>query len=224
MLQELTRRMFLASGAGASVAVAADKLTDGGFAEVSEPGRPERGRPVVPAGAKGLRAFRVKCVGCQLCVKTCPEKVLRPSFDKRRFLQPEMGFEHGYCRPGCSRCGEVCPAGAIVPVARDEKLHTHVGYAVWHRDRCLAEIEGLKCSACERHCPVKAIRLVKGVPVVDAAACIGCGACENLCPARPMPGMTVEGCEIHRIDVPVPKGKIAYELAHPGRFRIREQV
>ncbi len=224
MLQGMTRRMFLAAGAGASAAAAADKLVDGGFAAVSEPGRPERARPVVPAGAGSLRAFRLRCVGCQLCVRACPHKVLRPSLRGGGFLQPEMGFERGYCRPGCSRCGEVCPAGAIAPVAREAKLHTHVGYAVWHRDRCLAETEGVKCSACERHCPVKAIRLVKGVPVVDAAACIGCGACENLCPARPMPGMTVEGCEVHRVDEPVPAGKVALELSAPGRFRFREQV
>lgn len=221
MLQKMTRRNFLEAGAAAA---AAEKLTDGGFAAVSEPGVPERAKPLVPAGARSLRNFRLKCVGCQLCVKTCPEKVLRPSRDPMRLLQPEMGFEHGYCRPGCSRCGEVCPAGAIVPVSREEKLHIHVGRAVWHKDRCLAARDGITCTACERHCPVKAITLVKGVPVVDAAKCIGCGACENLCPARPMPGMTVDGCEVHRCEKPVPPEKIAAERAHPGLFRIREQV
>lgn len=219
--REVTRRGFLEAGAAAAVA---DKLTDGGFSAVSEPGVPKRGKPLVPAGAASLRAFRRKCVGCQLCVKACPEKVLRPSMDVARFLQPEMGFEHGYCRPGCSRCGEVCPAGAIVPMSRDEKLHTHIGRAVWHKDRCLAARDGITCTACERHCPVKAIVLVKGVPVVDAERCIGCGACENLCPARPMPGMSVEGCEVHRSERPVPAKKVAYERAHPGHFRCREQV
>lgn len=224
MLQEMTRRGFLAAGGVASVAVAADKLTDGGFAPVSLPGRPRRDKPVLPAGARGVRVFRRQCVGCQLCVKVCPEKVLRPSMDSGRFLQPEMGFENGYCRPSCSRCGEVCPAGAIVPVKEDEKLHTHVGFAVWHKDRCIAAKDGVRCTACERHCPVKAIALVDGVPVVDAAVCIGCGACENLCPARPMPGMTVEGCEVHRVDRPVPAKKVAYERSCPGAFRMREQV
>ena len=218
---KVTRRGFLEAGAAAAVA---DKLTDGGFTAVTEPGVPERAKPVVPAGAKSLRAFRIRCVGCQLCVKNCPEMVLRPSKATGRFMQPEMGFEHGYCRPSCSRCGEVCPAGAIMPVTKDEKLHTHVGRAVWHKDRCLAEKDGMTCTACERHCPVKAITLVKGVPVVDAEKCIGCGACENLCPSRPLPGMTVEGCEVHRVDSPVPPEKVAYERARPGRFRRREQV
>ena len=221
MLSEVTRRRFLEAGAAA---VAADKLTDGGFAAVSEPGVPVREKPVVPAGAVGLKNFRRKCVGCQLCVKTCPERALRPSRDVKRLLQPEMGFEHGYCRPDCSRCGEVCPAGAIVPVSRDAKLHTHIGRAVWHQDRCLAAKEGLRCTACERHCPVKAITLVKGIPVVDAEKCIGCGACENLCPSRPMPGLTVEGYEVHRAEQPVPPQKVAYERRHPGAFRPRAQV
>ena len=47
--------------------------------------------------------------------------------------------------------------------------------------------------ACERKCPVKAIHIVKGVPVVDKLACLGCGACEHVCPARPMPGISVNG-------------------------------
>lgn len=221
MFQEVTRRSFLGVG---MAAVAADKLTDGGFAAVSEPGVPERAKPLVPAGAAGLRAFRRKCVGCQLCVKACPEKVLRPSRNLGRFPLPEMGFEHGYCRPDCSRCGDVCPAGAILPMKKDVKLHTHVGRAVWHRDRCLAARDGMTCTACERHCPVKAIVLVKGVPVVDAAKCIGCGACENLCPSRPMPGISVDGYEVHRTDEAVPPEKVASERTHPGMFRVQEQV
>ena len=221
MHQEMTRRGFLESGAAA---VAAGKLVDGGFAPVSNPGVPRRSTPIVPAGAVSLAAFKAKCVACQLCVKACPEKVLRPSRDSKRFLLPEMGFEHGYCRPACSRCAEVCPAGAIAGVSREEKLHTHVGRAVWHKNRCIAAKNEVVCTACERHCPVKAIALVKGVPVVDAAKCIGCGACENLCPSRPMPGITVEGCAVHRVDKPVSAQEISFEHRHPGLNRLREQV
>ena len=218
---EMTRRDFLEAGAASA---AAGKLVDGGFAPVSNPGRPDRATPIAPAGAGGLRAFRAKCVGCQLCVKVCPEKVLRPSRSLAHPMIPEMGFDLGYCRPACSRCGEVCPAGAIRQVPMEEKLHTHVGRAVWHPDRCIAALDGVRCSSCERHCPVKAIKLVKGVPVVDAMACIGCGACENLCPARPMPAMTVEGYEVHRIARPVAAREVALERKRPGACRVREQI
>ena len=124
-------------------------------------------------------------------------------------MQPEMGFDRGYCRPECTRCGEVCPAGAIRRMKAEKKRLVHVGRAVWHRDRCLAAQEGVNCNACLWHCPAEAIKLVPmdeanpksaKVPVVDAEKCLGCGACEHLCPARPMPAMTVEGLGTHRVD------------------------
>lgn len=191
MSRGVTRRAFLASGAAAAAVGGA--VDTGGLASVSEPGIPGRAVPVCPPGTGGLKAFRAKCVACQLCVKVCPEKVLRPSRDPKRFLLPEAGFEHGYCRPACTRCAEACPTGAIPLLSREERLRVSSGCAVWHAERCIAAIEGVTCTACERHCPVKAIALVKGVPVLDVSKCIGCGACENLCPSRPLPAMTVEG-------------------------------
>ena len=186
----MTRRDFLGGG----VAMVASKvLADESLAPVSTPGIPERSMPIVPAGAGGLKAFRAKCIGCQLCVKACPEKVLRASVRLERFPLPEMGFEHGYCRPACTRCAEVCPVGAIGKMSEEERLRTQIGRAVWHRDRCVAAKEKVRCTACERHCPAKAIILVDGAPVVDDVRCIGCGACENLCPARPLPAITIDG-------------------------------
>jgi formate hydrogenlyase subunit 6/NADH:ubiquinone oxidoreductase subunit I len=220
MLQ-VTRRKFLEV---AGAAVAAEKLVDGGFALVSVPGVPKRKTPLIPAGAGSLKDFRRKCVACQLCVKHCPAKVLRPSKDAPRLLQPEMGFEHGYCRTACSRCAEVCPAGAILPLTEEEKRHTRIGHAIWHRDRCLAAVQGVKCNACERHCPVKAIQLINGLPVIDKGRCIGCGACENLCPARPLPGITVKGYQVHRFERPVTPEETASFSPEDDRQRPLEQV
>ena len=140
-------------------------------------------------------------------MNVCPNNVLRPVKDASNCLQPEMGFEVGYCRPECVKCGEVCPAGAIRHITPAEKKTIHVGQAVWHMDRCIAAQEGVNCSACEAHCPVRAIVRVPmdekdpnapKIPVVDRTVCIGCGACEHLCPARPLPAMTVEGLVQHR--------------------------
>lgn len=211
-MAEVNRRVFLiGAGLAAAAAVAGDeKVMDGGLAATSEPGVPSRAVSLVPPGARSRAAFAKRCVGCQLCVQQCPNLVLRPSTSPRRFMQPEMGFERGYCRPECTRCGDVCPAGAILRVTPEEKRRVHVGRAVWHRGRCLAATEGVSCNACLWHCPAKAIKLVPldeanpksaKVPVVDAEKCLGCGACEHLCPARPMPAMTVEGLETHRVDV-----------------------
>ena len=206
----LTRKGFIAGTAavGATLGVDAapdDKVFDGGYAEITTPGIGERDTPLKPAGSKTLANFRLRCVGCQLCVKACPNRVLRPSRRANDYMQPEMAFDRGYCTVDCTRCAEVCPAGAIAPLADGVvKEAVHIGYAVWHKDRCIAAAEGVNCTACERHCPVKAIKRVKSddgvlLPVVDAEACIGCGACEHVCPARPMPGMTVAAHERHRI-------------------------
>ena len=195
----ISRRGFIATGG----ALAADKVFDGGFAPVSEPGIPERRFPLVPPGAASFRNFTTRCVGCQLCVANCPTKVLRPSTEFKRFMQPEMGFDHGYCRPECVKCSEVCPTGAIKRIVPHDKKGIRIGHAIWHKDRCIAATEGVTCNVCERHCPAHAIVLVKGLPVVDKEKCIGCGACENLCPARPMPGMTLKGFEVHHVYKPM---------------------
>ena len=212
-METVSRRGFLVA-AGTSAVVGAsfaagedDKLTDGGIADVTPPGAVARQTPVVPPGSRGHRNFSLRCVGCQLCVDVCPNNVLRPAKGSLRCFQPEMGFEHGYCRPECVKCGEVCPAGAIRRITPAEKKTIHIGQAVWHMDRCIAAQEGVNCSACEAHCPVRAIVRVPmdekdpnapKIPVVDKTACIGCGACEHLCPARPLPAMTVEGIVQHR--------------------------
>ena len=212
-MEKVSRRGFLVvAGTGAVLGSAFkdgedDKLTDGGIADVTAPGAAARQTPIVPPGSRGHRNFSLRCVGCQLCVDVCPNNVLRPVRGTLRCFQPEMGFEHGYCRPECVKCGEVCPAGAIRRITPAEKKTIHVGQAVWHMDRCIAAQEGVNCSACEAHCPVRAIVRVPmdekdpnspKIPVVDKTACIGCGACEHLCPARPLPAMTVEGLLQHR--------------------------
>ena len=203
----VTRKGFIAGTTATGVAVAAqaadDKIFDGGFADITPPGIDVRNASLKPAGSHSIANFASRCVGCQLCVKACPNHVLRPSTRLKDFMQPEMAFDKGYCTVDCTRCADICPAGAIAPLKGIKKKDIHIGEAVWHKDRCLAETEGVTCTACERHCPVKAITLVKTdggnkVPVVDEMKCIGCGACEHVCPARPMPAMTVKAFELHR--------------------------
>ena len=211
----VTRRSLLVGTAAASAALAADaaeeKIFDGGFADVSDPGIDVRNASLKPAGSHSIKNFQTKCVGCQLCVKACPNKVLRPSVRLKDFGQPEMAFDKGYCTVDCMKCSEVCPAGAIEAIPSFMKENIHVGEAVWHKDRCLASTEGVSCTACFRHCPVNAIELVEGpngakIPVVDADKCIGCGACEHVCPARPMPALTVKAYERHREIWPAKQG------------------
>ena len=197
-----SRRAFIATtalvlGAG-SIAKAQEKRKDGGLAEVAEKQVPERYGRLVPPGAESVEDFYSKCTACQLCVSNCPNGVLRPSTDIKHLLQPEMGYEKGFCRPECTVCGDVCPAGAIRPVSKEEKLSIHIGFAEVNDELCIG------CGKCSTICPTGAILMVnedgKKLATVVDTQCIGCGKCEFLCPVRPISAITVNGLEEHRHD------------------------
>lgn len=202
-------RSFLtlsATLAATSLVKAQEKKVDGGLAAIEDKKKPERATRLVPPGAKSLRHFSQHCTACQLCVSECPNNVLRPSTNLDTLMQPEMSYEDGYCRPECTRCSEVCPAGAIRPITVAEKSSTRIGHAVWIKKNCLPVADGVECGNCARHCPSGAIFMVHidanddespKIPVIDTERCIGCGACENLCPARPFSAIYVEGHERH---------------------------
>ena len=205
------RRSFLTATALVATTAtlkAQEKKVDGGLAIIEDKKIPERATPIVPPGALSVRDFAHHCTACQLCVSACPNEVLRPSTDLMKLMQPEMSYERGYCRPECTKCGDVCPAGAIRPITAAEKSATQIGHAVWVKQNCVPLTDGVECGNCARHCPTGAIQMVPSdpadaaspkIPVVNAERCIGCGACENLCPARPFSAIYVEGHEVHRV-------------------------
>ncbi len=183
------------------------KKVDGGLAVIEDKKIPNRATPLTPPGSLSIRNFTQHCTACQLCVSVCPNQVLRPSSSLSRLMQPEMSYERGYCRPECTKCSEVCPAGAIHPITTADKSATQIGHAVYVYENCVINTDGVKCGNCARHCPAGAIQMVPRVadaphspklPVVNTERCIGCGACENLCPARPFSAIYVEGHQNHR--------------------------
>lgn len=204
---DASRRAFIVGAAVAAGGVAAAQTlskVDGGMAALTEKEAPERQTPLVPAGAVSVDRFKKHCTACQLCVSSCPNNVLRPSTSPERFMQPEMSYERGWCRPECKRCGDVCPAKAISPINGGDKKDIHIGHAVWIESNCLVTSADVACDCCARHCPQGAITMVKtndnpqkAVPMVDVSKCTGCGACENLCPVRPFSAIYVEGHEQH---------------------------
>ena len=205
-----SRRSFItvtAALAGTAAMKAADKTVDGGMAVILDKQIPERKTPIVPPGAKSLKNVADRCTGCQLCVQACPNGVLRPSGGVLTLMQPTSSYERGYCRPECTACSDVCPAGAIEKIDVAEKSSIQIGHAVWIRKNCIPVVNGDSCGNCARHCPVGAITMVPlrpgkedspKIPAVNTERCIGCGACENLCPARPFSAIYVEGHEVHR--------------------------
>lgn len=204
-----SRRAFLTGAAVAigTTAMAQAKIkVDGGLAEIEDKIAPHRNTPVTPPGSVSARNMQRHCTACQLCVSACPNNVLRPSSDPLRFMQPEMSFERGYCRPECTHCSQVCPTGAIQAIRQEDKPFIHIGHAVWIEQNCIPVTGGDHCGACARHCPTDAIQMVEHttadgrtvlVPAIDIERCIGCGKCENLCPARPFSAIYVEGNSTH---------------------------
>ena len=211
-----TRRAFLTATAtvlAAAAVKAEEKTTDGGYKVLVGKERPKRQTPICPPGSLSLAHLQKHCTGCQLCVSECPNGVLRPSSDLMHLMMPESSYERGYCRPECTRCSDVCPAGAIIKFPGDQqerravKASTKVGTAHWVKENCIVLNDGVSCGLCSRRCPSGAITMVPSVadddkspkiPVIDEERCIGCGACENLCPARPFSAIYVEGVEVQR--------------------------
>ena len=209
----VTRREALKGVAVLAATETLDKTTDGGYAPVSLPGVPERPAAVLPPGAVDRKVFNVKCVACGLCITNCKGNCLSASTNLKRFGQPEMDFRRGYCLLGCNySCGHVCPTGAINWIPRLARKNVHMGHAIWKKDICIRTTDGVECTACSRKCPVGAIHIVEGFPVVDKAACIGCGACEHVCPARPMPAIFVKGFERQRLVWPIDEGGLLAEM------------
>ena len=206
-----SRKMFLATIAGlatVSAVKAQEKIVDGGLAIIKDKKAPKRNTPLKPTGSQSLKNFTSSCTGCQLCVQSCENNVLRPSTKLENLMQPEMSFERGYCRPECTACSEVCPAGAIRKVSKEEKSSIQIGHAVFIAKNCVSFNGEAECGNCARRCPSGAITMMHSdaddesspmVPIVNQERCIGCGACEHVCPARPFSAIYVEGNEVHRM-------------------------
>ena len=202
---DTSRRSFItttATIAAVAAVQAQHKTTDGGLAFIEQKKVPKRAVELKPAGSVSLRHFSQHCTACQLCVTACPNQVLRPANDLLHLMQPQMSYERGYCPTDCTRCADVCPTNAILPITEEQKINTQIGHAVWIKQNCVVLTDHVSCGNCARHCPVHAIMMVQTeegeVPAVDQEKCIGCGKCEYVCPARPFSAIYVEGHEVHK--------------------------
>ena len=205
---DATKRSFLlATAMATTAALAQEKHVDGGLAAIKAKQSPKRLTPLTPPGSLSAKNMATRCTGCQLCVSECPNDVLRPSNSLMSLMQPTMEYDRGYCRPECTRCSEVCPAGAIKPIDAVTKSSIQIGHAIVVVAECLSAKGEAECGNCERHCPAGAITMVPSdpdddlspaVPAINESACIGCGACEYVCPVRPLSAIHVEGHEVHK--------------------------
>lgn len=196
------RGFMVAAGALAGATAMQAARRDGGLTALKAKQPARRAVAVVPAGAVSLEHLRSHCTACQLCIQNCPSHVLKPQTTLEGFMQPTLDYTNGFCRPECTLCSQICPAGAIQPIDEVAKSSIKVGTAVVDVETCLSASQGEKCGSCARHCPAGAIEMVEGEngnlrPAVNEEVCIGCGACEYYCPVGTVASMKAPGSAIH---------------------------
>jgi ferredoxin len=225
---QLSRRRFV-QGSALTLATL-PFLSYAAAGKAKEPKYETRSRYPLPPGT--APDFHEKCTGCQLCVSQCPMQVLRPAFMEHGVLsmmQPLLYFHpHAYCNYQCTLCSTVCPNGAILPLAPEEKRLRQIGEVHFVENECVVKKFDQDCGACAEHCPTLAVHMVPyhnglTIPAIDPAICVGCGACESICPVRPK-AIFVEGLPSQRsidaalMDAPTGGGEVDLDSLYDNVF------
>lgn len=194
------KRRFLKAGVATAVA-APVAAAERSVSSLTGSRKYVRQHPLLPPGSVSTENMLKRCTSCHLCISKCPSRVLKPAFMEyglAGMMQPTMHFEKGFCNYDCTVCSEVCPAGAIRRLTKEEKHLNQGGYVVFTREVCVVQVEETSCGACSEHCPTQAVTMIPykdglTIPHINVEICIGCGGCEFICPARPFRAIHVEG-------------------------------
>jgi ferredoxin-type protein NapF len=167
----------------------------------------DKEHPVSPPGSVSLKHFNDRCTACHLCISSCPTGVLQASFLEyglSGMMQPRMDYSKEYCNYECTKCGEVCPTGAILPLTVEDKKLEQIGRVHFTKKKCIVYTDNTSCGSCSEHCPTQAVRMVAykddlTIPETNDEICIGCGACEFACPVKPNTAIFVKGNAVHQV-------------------------
>lgn len=134
-----------------------------------------------PPGAVDEAAFLADCTRCGDCITACPPDAI--------VLAPEKyGAAAGTpiinpMTSPCVMCDDPPCIHACEPGVLSFAMPLKMGTASIRDPYCLAH-QGTSCTVCSEQCPVEgALAVVNGKPVINDAACTGCGVCQYVCPA-----------------------------------------
>ncbi|MDR1185329.1 MAG: 4Fe-4S dicluster domain-containing protein [Coriobacteriales bacterium] len=175
-MNDVTRRMFIAGGAGAVMMLAVGGVAKYAFGDA----------PLVrPPGGQDEDHFIATCIKCDRCRGVCPLDCIGVANMNDGLLNartPKLDYHLGYC-DFCNLCIENCPTGALHSFNPDEEW---IAPAIIDIRLCIAyQPEGVGCGKCIEGCPFDAITSdAQGRPVVESEKCNGCGYCEYICPSN----------------------------------------
>ncbi len=141
-----------------------------------------------PPGAVPEAEFVEMCTRCRICVDVCPEMCIVPA---QKHMGAPLGtpilFPNEAPCTLCGECMDACPSGALLPIPGE---FARIGLAYIIEQTCIAYGEE-HCTVCHDACPVTPNAVVFSEdyhgtsPVIDTAACTGCGLCVPPCPTTP---------------------------------------
>jgi 4Fe-4S ferredoxin len=191
------------------------------------------------------------CIGCNICVKICPEKALEPSKaivqNGKLFKKGIIDIDAGKCTL-CGECVVLCPVNAINIFRNEEKMIPVIEAGVFPTLLKKITVNVKNCTlscklACKESCPTEAITVtieraeageITGIlnVSVDEKKCIFCRKCESECPqnaiqvTKPLQGLVQLNTDLCpencQACVDICPSK-ALALSEDGTLRLEEQ-
>lgn len=137
------------------------------------------------------------CIGCGLCVSTCPTTSLKlgPIVPIARGIidMEKVSINKSSCVL-CGICSTTCPFNAMSLKIDDEDIKDLDSYPKWTISANINQEECIYCGRCKSVCPQDAILftrtlpkkedLVRGTIEINDEKCIYCNVCAEMCPSQ----------------------------------------
>ena len=138
----------------------------------------------------------VNCVGCGICVETCPTSSLKlgPLVPiARGLIEMDLISVSDSC-VFCGLCSIACPFDSLSLTIDGEDIKDIESYPSWDVQSNIDDEDCIYCGRCKSICPRDSIlferklpdvsSLVRGEISFDEDKCIYCSFCADLCPAE----------------------------------------